>query len=152
MTTPLLAEDAGAGATPQPSRPCRARRVRAPISLGCGVVVAVLVLALRSPYIPGSFGFCPFHALTGWYCPGCGALRAVHDLAHLDLVGAMSMNPLMVAAVPVVVASWGRWAWRAWRGLPVRTMPVGWVVLLGVLLVVFAVARNLPALSPLLAP
>jgi Protein of unknown function (DUF2752) len=132
--------------------PPRACRLRAPLVLGGGALVAAVALALRDPHVPGSYGWCPIYALTGWFCPGCGALRAVHDLLHLNLSGAMAMNPLMVLAVPVVVALWVRWLWRAWRGRPVTTMSVGGAVLLGVGLLAFAVARNIPALMPWLAP
>nr|WP_241744010.1 DUF2752 domain-containing protein [Cellulosimicrobium arenosum] len=90
--------------------------------------------------------------LTGLECPGCGALRATHDLAHLDLAGAWSMNPLWVVLAPTLVLMWGWWMARAWTGRPVRPLPVpvAWVGL-GVL-VVFGVLRNVPALSGWLGP
>lgn len=116
------------------------------------MLVVAAVLGLHDPHIPGSYGLCPIRAVTGRFCPGCGALRAIHDLLHLDFSGAMAMNPLMVFAVPVLVALWVWWLWRTWQGRPVTTMSVGGAALLGVVLVGFAVARNIPTLMPWLAP
>ncbi len=45
---------------------------------------------------------CPFHALTGGWCPGCGTTRALHELLHGDLVAAFGLNPLMVLALPLL--------------------------------------------------
>ena len=50
---------------------------------------------------PGHYPTCPFLAITGWYCPGCGSLRAVHDLLHGDLAGAVRPQPAGRARRPV---------------------------------------------------
>ena len=42
------------------------------------------------------FPSCPFHALTGWLCPLCGSLRAVHALMLGAPVTAFAFNPLIV--------------------------------------------------------
>jgi hypothetical protein len=130
----------------------RPASLRGALVSGGVVVAATALLAVRDPHVSGSYGGCPLHALTGLWCPACGGLRATHDLAHGDLVGAWSMNPLWVLAVPVVLALWGRWVGRAARGRPVGTAPVwgAWVLL--VLVVGFGVLRNIPALAPWLAP
>ncbi len=45
------------------------------------------------------FGFrCPIHALTGFYCPGCGSTRAVRALLNGDLPLAFHNNSLLLAA------------------------------------------------------
>lgn len=41
--------------------------------------------------------FCPFHALTGLLCPGCGSLRAMHDLLNLRVADAFAHNALSSA-------------------------------------------------------
>ena len=46
---------------------------------------------------------CPFHYITGFFCPGCGSQRAVHLLLHGDMVGAFRFNPLMVLTLPVLI-------------------------------------------------
>ena len=45
---------------------------------------------------------CPFKLATGYHCPGCGSQRALHLLAHLNIAGAFSMNPLMVLSLPLI--------------------------------------------------
>ena len=89
---------------------------------------------------------CPWHALTGWDCPGCGTLRALHQLTHGNLAAAWRLNPLAVALLPA-----GLWlglrelAWQAggrkWPGLVTRPF-FGWALL--AILAVFSIVRNLP--------
>lgn len=128
------------------------RRARLPLVTGGGVLAAAALLAVRSPYTPGSYGFCPIRAVTGLWCPGCGGLRAIHDLMQGDLAAAWGMNALLVVAVPVLVALWARWAWASWRGRSTGPVTVRHALVLAVVLVVFAVLRNLPGLEPLLGP
>lgn len=147
---PLLGLAPGAAAGS--AAPGRARRLRAPLAVVGAVGAATALLAVRSPYAPGSYGFCPIRAVTGLWCPGCGGLRAVHDLAHLDLAGAWAMNPLVVVSVPVVALLWLVWTVRSWRGTPPRGTGLPGTLALAVVLVAFMVARNVPALAPALAP
>ena len=134
-----------------PTRPeteeSRARRVRGPLLLAGGVLVASLALHLRDPHDSGSWGYCPWFLLTGSYCPGCGGLRAVNDLTRGDLAAAASSNLYLVASIPALLLLWGRGVAQRWRGvrrpLPPRVVAVAATVALG-LLVVFTVARNLP--------
>lgn len=82
--------------------------------------------------------------VTGWDCPGCGALRAVNDLTHLDLASAASSHLLVVLAVPVLVAGWLLWVRAAATGRrlpPVRWTALRTMLLLGVVLA-FTVLRN----------
>ena len=87
-----------------------------PLITGGLVGGLTLALHLRDPHESGSWGLCPFSALTGLYCPGCGGLRAVNDLTHGDLMGAASSNLVFVVLVPVIVVLWLRWTGRAWAG------------------------------------
>lgn len=50
---------------------------------------------------------CPFHYLTGFYCPGCGSQRAIHLLLHGNVLGAFRFNPLMVLTLPLLVYGLG---------------------------------------------
>ena len=126
--------------------PLRARRLSAPLLTVAGLGAATLALALRDPHQSGSWGLCPSRAL-GFDCPGCGGLRAVNDLTHGRLVDAASSNLYLVVAIPVVVFLLGRWAVDAWRGTSrsssVLTTPL--LVVAGVVLLAFAVLRNVPA-------
>ena len=122
------------------------------------VAAATAYVAVVDPNAPGHYLVCPFYLLTGRYCAACGALRATHDLAHGDLVGAWGMNPLWVVVVPLLVIAWLRWTARSWGGpaaasaVPAsrRAIWVPWVVL--AVSVGFTVLRNVPALAPWLAP
>ena len=46
---------------------------------------------------------CPVYALTGYYCPGCGAGRACYALLHGQLYRAFRLNPLLVIVLPWLV-------------------------------------------------
>lgn len=114
-----------------------------------GVGAATLVVAAVDPNRGGHYPTCPLLAITGIYCPFCGGLRAVHDLTHFDLGGALDRNPVVVIALPILTILWVLWAQRAFTGrqlLKVQAKPWwGWAVL--GFLAVFMVARNLPGAS-----
>lgn len=48
---------------------------------------------------------CPFHLLTGLYCPGCGSQRALSSLLHGELLQATRFNVLLVASLPLLFYS-----------------------------------------------
>jgi hypothetical protein len=85
---------------------------------------------------------CPLQVTTGLDCPLCGATRATHQLLRRDLAAAADLNALYVVALPVVAALALWWLLRgaapAWTRRPVIRRTAGVVV------AVFAVARNLP--------
>jgi Protein of unknown function (DUF2752) len=56
---------------------------------------AVALVGALDPNAPGHFPTCPVLALTGWWCPFCGGLRAVHALVHGDPATAVARNPLV---------------------------------------------------------
>lgn len=127
----------------------RAVRLRAPLLTAGAVGVATLALHLRDPHQSGSWGYCPLYAMTGIYCPGCGGLRAVNDLTHLDLTGAASSNLVFVLSIPVLLVLWARWARRSWTGQEAvalsRAGTVALVTTMTVVMLAFTVLRNLPA-------
>ncbi len=64
-----------------------------------------MVLAFHDPNDAGSYPTCPFLSITGFDCPGCGTLRAVHALLHGDVAGAIGFNLLlMVVLIGSVIA------------------------------------------------
>jgi len=127
----------------------RRDRMRGPLVTAGLVGGLTLALHFRDPHDSGSWGFCPWAALTGYYCPGCGGLRAVNDLTNGDVVGAASSNLVFVLLVPVLVLWWLRWTRRAWSGAkePEHGIrhPGVWIALFAVVLVAFGVLRNLPS-------
>jgi Protein of unknown function (DUF2752) len=128
------------------------RAVLLPLGAAAAALVATGYVAAVDPNVTGHYPTCPFLALTGWYCPGCGALRAVHALAHGDLMTALARNPFAVVALGYAVVSWALWLDRTARGRPRRWLAPPWV-LYGALaaILIFWVLRNLPGwtwLSP----
>ncbi len=124
--------------------PAEARRL---LAIGGFVAAAAALVALHDPHAHGSYGFCPFHAVTGLWCPACGGLRATYDLAHLHLATAWGENALWVVAAPFVVVGWLVALFRRARGVPARPVPV-WAQVAGLaVVVVFGVLRNLPAFA-----
>lgn len=105
------------------------------------VAAGTVLLTLRSPHA-GGYGICPILALTGYLCPTCGGLRAVHDLAHLDFAGAWGMNALLTLTLPLAALILLAWWWRAWRGLRALTVPAPVVIIGAVVIVGFGILRN----------
>lgn len=68
-----------------------------------GVVTGLAVAVLHLDRLP--FLMCAFKGITGLPCPTCGSTRALGRLFHLDLVGALTMNPLATLAA-ALVAVW----------------------------------------------
>ncbi|MDR9448893.1 MAG: DUF2752 domain-containing protein, partial [Psychroflexus sp.] len=64
--------------------------------LGSGLIVIYFAF---NPESISFFPSCPFHSITGLYCPGCGSQRAIHDLLHANFLAAFSHNPLIVLGI-----------------------------------------------------
>jgi hypothetical protein len=135
-----------AGREVAPRGPDRVRAVLAPAGVAVAAAAGVLYVGMVDPNQAGHYPTCPFLALTGLYCPGCGTLRAVHALAHGDPGTALGLNVVSVALIPFLAFAWGRWAARSWQGRRVRANVVRpvfiWAFL--ALVIVFWIVRNLP--------
>jgi uncharacterized protein DUF2752 len=108
--------------------------------------VGAVMLWFFDPASSGVFPACPLRYLTGLYCPGCGSLRAIHQLLHGNLAAAWAMNPLAVVLLPFLsyeLASEALSVWRG-RGLPQMFLPAAWIWGLCAVIVLFGVVRNLP--------
>lgn len=119
----------------------------APTAVAAGIGVATLALHLRDPHDQGSWGLCPTAAM-GFWCPGCGGLRAVNDLSNGQIVDAASSNLLFVASIPLMLYAFSRWAWGRWTGRPwdpsertVSRFAIGMLVVMAI----FTVLRNTTA-------
>lgn len=133
-----------ADATPAPEVPVsRAKRMLPPLLTIGGLTVACAYLFAVDPNVPGHYPLCPTKYLFGIDCPGCGGLRATHDLLHGDIAGAADHNLLWVAMIPIVVVALALWVVRSWRGDPPISPKVTgriWGAVL-VLALVFGVVR-----------
>ncbi len=116
-------------------------------------VAAVCYVAAVDPNEGGHYPTCPFLAITGFQCPGCGSMRTVHALAHGRVQEAFGLNVLTMAMLPLLAFFWLRWARARALDRPVRTKAAHpaliWILFGAVLL--FWLIRNLPAGSFLAA-
>lgn len=128
------------------------RKVLPALGVGSVALVGAALVTAVDPNEAGHYPTCPFLAVTGWYCPGCGALRAAHALGHGDLGTALARNPFAVVAFAYLAVTWLLWLRRAVTGQRPRWLAPAWVLhgVLGAILA-FWVLRNLPGwtwLSP----
>lgn len=110
------------------------------------IVVGAVLLEVFDPATSRIFPPCPVRYLTGWYCPGCGSLRAIHQLLHGNLRAAWALNPLTVVLLPFLtygLASLSLFELRG-RELPQPFLRAGWIRALCVVIILFGIARNLP--------
>lgn len=111
---------------------------------GLGLIGAAMLYV----FDPARYGFYPACALyrtTGLFCPGCGSLRAMHQLLHGHLIEALRFNALFVFSVPFVVGFAGLWLTRTLKDQPFSLPVKPWWIWIGLVVVfLFAIARNLP--------
>jgi hypothetical protein len=104
------------------------------------------LLRVYDPAKSGIFPPCPLHYFTGLYCPGCGSLRAIHQLLHGNLQAAWAMNPLTCVLLPFLVyglASEALLRLRG-RGLPQLRLSALSISALCAAIILFGILRNLP--------
>lgn len=68
------------------------------------IVAALIVIFIFNPEKTVWMPHCPSHMLTGYDCPGCGTLRALHALMHGDVAAAWNYNAAVFFALPVMAA------------------------------------------------
>ena len=122
------------------------RRLTGPASGALAAAAATGFLYLVNPHAHQVFLPCPFRLITGWYCPFCGGLRMVHDLAHGQVVAALHDDALALPLLLIAVAAWLNLVVGRWRGRPVvRVRRPGWLwPAVTVVLIAWTVLRNLP--------
>ena len=97
---------------------------------------------------------CMFHLLTGFYCSGCGASRALRSILHLDFYQAFRYNAIFTLALPLIavyfsalIFSYIRFGEDKISGkVPMKII---WVII--ALALVYGILRNIPVFS-FLAP
>lgn len=119
-----------------------------PLLAGGVAAGGLALLHFRDPHVSGSYGYCPFKELTGYWCPGCGGLRGLHNLTDGRFLDAVHSNVLLFPLVLGFLVWWGTWLVRGWQGRPVPRLPqvlpksALWVTL--ALLALYTVFRNTP--------
>ena len=117
---------------------------RVAVGVGIPAVIAAGVLLFIKAGSPPWF----IHAMTGLYCPGCGAGRAIDALMHLRILDALQYNLLFTLALPVGILFLLKWYISVVGGREimkrVRITDRGAWICLAVILS-FLVLRNIPA-------
>ncbi len=110
------------------------------------VAVVSAILFFVDPADSSVYPMCLFHSLTGLHCPGCGTLRALHQLLHMNLADAFRLNPLMALSMPFLAYAFLSRAMVGIRGksLPRVFVPAGWIWALLVIIIAFWFFRNVP--------
>ena len=119
------------------------------IGWGAALTGAVVVGLLLFAFDPSRYGFypqCMFHQMTGLDCPGCGGLRATHQLLHGHFRQALALNPLILILLPVLGWAFFSMLWHqaTGRALAHPFKHRGWLWTFLALVVVFGIVRNLP--------
>jgi len=115
------------------------------LTIALPLALGGLVLFLFNPSQYGFYPRCVLYTTTGIYCPGCGALRAMHYLTHGQLLTALRYNPVLVLSLPFVAYMSGTraWDWLAKRPVAPFVLKPKTLVILGVLLTIFTILRNI---------
>jgi len=100
---------------------------------------------------PGNYGIypvCHFYSLTGLHCPGCGSLRALHELLHGNLIEAARLNALLLLCLAGLALLAIRFVLARARGqratFSVRAV---WLWTFLCVAVIFSVVRNFPGFA-----
>src|SRR6516225_2827850 len=96
-----------------------------------------------NPFYPG----CIFHRTTGLLCPGCGSLRALHQLLHGHFITAFRFNPLWVVSLAALAVMGVLYQVRK------QTLPwfkPRWLWALGIVFLAVSIWRNLPGAPALI--
>lgn len=108
--------------------------------MGAGLAA---VLYFLDPATTAIYPVCYFHRFTGLDCPGCGGLRATHQLLHGHIGQAFRLNALVVLAAPVLAVLCARFLLRHFKGQRARfEIRTSWLWAGLALLVVFGILRN----------
>ena len=127
----------------------KTRPVERLVLVGVTLAMAALAVVLLRGFNPATTWFfppCPFRALTGYLCPGCGTTRALHQLLNGHVAAAFRLNPVMLLLLPYVGYCGASSALETMfgRSLPnVFIRPVFIWILLAVI-ILFWILRNIP--------
>jgi hypothetical protein len=107
---------------------------------GCAYV------AIVDPNTSSLYPQCPFKALTGYDCPGCGITRALHSFLHGNLLQAADHN-LLAVLIAILAVGWlvvARVQRRRGRPTPRFSLSPRATIAIALVVLAFWVLRNLP--------
>ncbi len=120
-----------------------------PVAARVAVGIGIPAVIAAGAFLFFRFGSppCLIHTMTGLYCPGCGAGRAIEALVRFRITDALQYNLLFTLALPVGILFLFKWYISAVTGREimkrVRVTDKGaWICL--AVIVSFLVLRNIP--------
>lgn len=115
------------------------------VSMGiCGLAI----IYFFNPALHGFYPACIFYKTTGLLCPGCGTLRAMHQLLHGHLDAAFRFNALIVSSLPLVAfGSAQAMRYRAANKPALAWIRPRWLWFGLAILLLFGILRNIPGAS-----
>lgn len=116
-------------------------------SLGLAALVGVLLVLHFFP--PGQYPIypvCPLKQNTGLDCPGCGGLRAMHQLTNGNIAAAWRLNPFVFFFLPLTAYEVTIRNILNKGHLSLFARP-RMVLVMGLFLLAFTVVRNMPLLA-----
>ncbi len=131
---------------PDGRRPRSPRSTRTTWALVAAGAAGCAYIAIADPNKGTSwYPQCPFKAITGLDCPGCGVTRALHALLTGHPGRALDHNALVAVAVVIGLVWFGVSKVRERTGRPPLKVKhtTAWAIAAGVVVVAFWVLRNL---------
>jgi hypothetical protein len=137
------------------------RAANRPVEVGLFALVVLAAVAgyfyLTNPDVKDLVrGYdCLFHRMTGLLCPSCGGTRAYMELLNGNMVMALRYNFAMVLLLPFFLYATfalGGIAFSKKRSLKDARIPLKLIWFLLAVVIIYSVARNLPALNYLWYP
>lgn len=116
------------------------------LAAGCTLTCCGLAVLYHWDPATSAISLCPLRAFTGYYCPGCGMTRALHQLLHGNAAAALAYNPLVVLTLPIamywLISEIMLIGWNKKLPRPQPTPRLLWSVLMVV--IAFGILRNIP--------
>jgi len=106
-------------------------------------VAAVVLFFLDPSHVP-IYPTCAFHRVTGLNCPGCGTLRAMHQLLHGHILTALHFNAFVVLSLPLFAWVAVRFIRHEMKGEPRTVVRPLWMWCYLGLWLAFGIVRELP--------
>ncbi len=110
------------------------------------ITIALIILYKYDPSVtdqnlyPGSF----FRELTGFYCPGCGATRALHQILHGNVQAALTLNPLLIIFLPYLLYLFCTVYILGDRKIIEKNLNNKNLLTLAIIFLIYGILRNIP--------
>lgn len=115
------------------------------ILIGIGIFILLSLYYFTNPSGVNYFPKCPFYVVTGFYCPGCGSQRALHQLLHFKIIETLNYNALYILGLGTIIYN-----------ISINTLNAYWdknyynilyhpktPIIIGIIIVLFWILRNI---------